>query len=160
MKILKNRFFIFILGGILFSSITAFAVTTISADKVTYTKSDGTVTNVNNVLDDLYNRYPNLHGALSDLKSGNNTIMNNTKDTLYVAIFGYTSVSNSSQILATRTQIDSLTGADSEEMFYRYTSANNEPYAIRVYKLTNCKENVSVTAKTHANYTGQIIFFY
>ena len=56
MKILKNRLFIFILRGILFSSITAFAVTTMNARDIAYTKKDGTETTVDSVLNDLYSK--------------------------------------------------------------------------------------------------------
>ena len=56
MKILKNRLFIFILGGILFSSIAVFAVTTISADKITYTDKNNVERTVDTVLDDLYSK--------------------------------------------------------------------------------------------------------
>ena len=59
MKILKNRLFIFILGGILFSSITAIAVTTISADKITYTDKNNVERTVDVVLDDLYDKADN-----------------------------------------------------------------------------------------------------
>lgn len=54
MKILKNRLFIFVLGGIFFSSIAVFAVTTISADKITYTDKNNVERTVDTVLDDLY----------------------------------------------------------------------------------------------------------
>ena len=56
MKILKNRLFIFILGGIFFSSIAVFAVTTISADKITYTDKNNVERTVDVVLDDLYDK--------------------------------------------------------------------------------------------------------
>ena len=56
MKILKNRLFIFILGGILFSSITAFAVNTISASQITYTDKNNVEKTVDVVLDDLYDK--------------------------------------------------------------------------------------------------------
>lgn len=55
-KILKSRLFIFILGGIFFSSITALAVTKISADKITYTDKNNIERTVDVVLDDLYDK--------------------------------------------------------------------------------------------------------
>ena len=56
MKILKNPILTFIIGGILFSSITVFAVTTISADKITYTDKNNVERTVDKVLDDLYDK--------------------------------------------------------------------------------------------------------
>lgn len=54
MRLLKNRIFIFILGGIFFSSITALAVSSISAHEITYTNQNNIETPVDEVLDDLY----------------------------------------------------------------------------------------------------------
>ena len=56
MKFIKSKLFIFILGGIFFSSITALAVTTISADKITYTDKNNVEKTVDVVLDDLYDK--------------------------------------------------------------------------------------------------------
>ena len=56
MKIIKNPILTFILGGILFSSIAVFAVTTISADKITYTDKNNVERTVDKVLDDLYSK--------------------------------------------------------------------------------------------------------
>lgn len=56
MKFIKSKLFIFILGGIFFSSITALAGTTISADKITYTDKNNVEKTVDVVLDDLYDK--------------------------------------------------------------------------------------------------------
>lgn len=68
MKIIKNPILTFIIGGILFSSIAVFAVTTISADKITYTDKNNVERTVDTVLDDLY--------------TTQNTIVNNLQDEL------------------------------------------------------------------------------
>lgn len=60
MKFIKSKLFIFILGGIFFSSITALAVTTISADKITYTDKNNIERTVDVVLDDLYSGIDNM----------------------------------------------------------------------------------------------------
>lgn len=65
MKVLKSRFFIFILGGIIFSSITALAVIKIDSTNVIYHDT----TNVKDALDDLYDDYLGMHGDYVELQS-------------------------------------------------------------------------------------------
>ena len=65
MKVLKSRFFIFILGGIIFSSITALAVIKIDSTNVVYHDT----TNVKDALDDLYDDYLGMHGDYVELQS-------------------------------------------------------------------------------------------
>lgn len=55
MKILKNSMFTFILGAIIFSTITALAISGINANQITYTDKNNTDTTVNLALDKLYN---------------------------------------------------------------------------------------------------------
>lgn len=164
MKILKNRLFIFILGGIIFSSITAFAVTTISADKITYTGKNNVERSVDKVLDDLYttandliNRSSDLTGALSDIKLGTVTISENTHSTIYAVLFSYSSLGES--YVSKRTSIKSVTGASYERLFYKYLSSSS--YGISIYKLTNCESTVTVTGDVASdNGAGNIILIY
>ena len=65
MKIIKNPILTFIIGGILFSSITVFAVNTISADKITYTDKNNNETTVDLVLDDLYSNSYNVQKIIA-----------------------------------------------------------------------------------------------
>lgn len=56
-KILKNRILIFILGGLIFSSVSVYAITYFASSDVTYdnTQSGLTATNVQGAIDELYN---------------------------------------------------------------------------------------------------------
>ena len=55
-KTLKNRILIFILGGLIFSSVSVYAITYFPSNNVTYdnTKSGLTSTNVQGAIDELY----------------------------------------------------------------------------------------------------------
>ena len=55
-KIMKSRIFIFILTAIMFTSIGVYAATTYKASDVIYNASDGTSMNVNDALNELYNK--------------------------------------------------------------------------------------------------------
>ena len=55
-KIMKSRIFIFILKAIMFTSIGVYAATTYKASDVIYNASDGTSMNVNDALNELYNK--------------------------------------------------------------------------------------------------------
>jgi len=160
MKIFKNPIFTFILGALTFSVITVCAYT-ISSSDISYDNSTSGLeaNNVKDAIDDLYDIGTNggINRKLSDLKAGTNTITNNTDKTIYVALLGYTSVSTASDIIATRTQIDSVTGANSQEIFYSFDSNTN--FGIRVYKLTNCGQTVTVTSRVSNSGDGKIIFF-
>ena len=56
-KILKNRIFIFVLGGVLFGAVSVYAVTYFSSNQVTYDNGTSKLqsTNVQGAIDELYN---------------------------------------------------------------------------------------------------------
>ena len=56
-KVLKNRIFIFVLGGLIFSAVSVYAATVFPSDDVTYdnTESGISSTNVQGAIDELYN---------------------------------------------------------------------------------------------------------
>ena len=65
-KILKNRIFVFIFGGILFSTVSVYAVTYFPSNQVTYDNSTSKLnsTDVQGAIDEIYNT------CLSSIKSG------------------------------------------------------------------------------------------
>ena len=160
MKVFKKPIFTFILGFILAVTIGVVAAN-VNSNSISFEPNDENwnVTTVQGALNDLYDIGTNggINRKLSELKAGTNTITNNTNKTLYVALLGYTSVSTASDIIATRTQIDSITGANSQEIFYSFDSNTN--FGIRVYKLTNCGQTVTVTSRVSNSGDGKIIFF-
>ncbi len=60
-KMLSNRLFIFIISGVFFASVTLYAANIYYANEIKYTPTDlsWNVTDVNEALNDLYNKYNN-----------------------------------------------------------------------------------------------------
>ena len=69
-KIIKSRIFIFVLTAIIFTSIGVYAANTYKASEVLYTSSDGTSMNVQDALNDLYNKKSSGYGYCSSYKDG------------------------------------------------------------------------------------------
>lgn len=141
----------FVLGVILASGITVYASSYFAKD-ITYTENK----TVEQALNELYSNI-GINRKLSELKPGSNTISNNTKETLYVALIGVTSASGAADIVNSRTQIKNVVGADIQEIFYSFESESN--VGIRLYKLTNCEETISIESNVHTSGNGKIIFF-
>ena len=153
MKVFKNSIFTFVLGLIIAGAIGVIAIS-VSADDISY--GSGTV---KDAIDDLYTE-KSIFNKLTELSLETATLTNNTKDTIYAALFSYTSLSNASSVVSTRTSIASITGAESTEVFYSFNSSTK--YGIRIYKLTNCASTVSVTTGNNGGTAnaGMILLFY
>ena len=175
MKIFKNRLFIFILGGIFFSSIAVFAVTTISADKVTYTDKNNVERTVDKVLDELYSNLDGKIGTTYYSSSYGNqrlqTMSNSIQlpkagkylcTTLYTQATGNTSataVNNESQ-----TSILSITGCNVLENKDSYRSnrtssnklPNNESYFLVGLEVTSFECNIDNSSTIQASVASNV----
>ena len=131
----------------------------INARQVYYTRNNNDM-NVEDALDELYGRPTVLSEAISEISHKSITLENNTYSTLYVALFSTTTASSPSSRISNRTTINTISGADYQELFYKFSSSNN--YGIRVYRLTNCQSTVSITAKSDSDgsSSAQLVVFH
>ena len=159
-RLLNSKLFIFILGGIIFGSITGVVAYTINAKDVTYTPKDNNwnVKNVEEAINDLYLKDKNiLTNKLTDVALGGTIkLENNTHKIIYAVIFSYTEGFNPATIINNRTKIESIDGANSEELFYSYNDTTN--YGIRLYKLTNCENTINIVTNTTSE-LGEVLLF-
>lgn len=159
MKINKRDILMFILGGILFTTITAFAITKYNASDISFESTKTDKTNLRDAIDELYSKNPLLTNKVTDLTYKNLILNNNEEKTLYAAIISYTGNNiNYEDILNARTTMKNVSGATAEELFY----SNNisDRYAFRLYKLTNCDSTITLSTNIDKdNYGGQIILF-
>ena len=136
----------FLLGFLLVSIVSVYAVST---SDIIYKD-----TTVDEEIEELYSKMY-LKGSLSAVNNtGTLTLTNNTKQTMYVAVFAYVSASGAP--FQNKTSIASVTGADYTEVFY--AANTNSHYAIRIYRLSNCEENVTVKANSTSGYGNMILF--
>ena len=59
-KIMKSRIFLILICGLIFTSVGVYAANTYKATDVVYNASDGTSMNVNEALNELYNKSNNI----------------------------------------------------------------------------------------------------
>ena len=107
MKVFKSRLFIFILGVIISSSITALAVIKVDSEEVIYHDDN----NVKDALDDLYNSYLEVHSDYQTLQTNytnlqttyNNlsNLSNSTTATAQDILFGKTAYSKGQLVTGT-----------------------------------------------------------
>lgn len=145
--------------AILFTSIGVCAAKGFFAKDISFTSSNTNfkATNVEEALNELYSiSSAPLSLALSDLKEGNVTIHDNNYATMYAALISYTSLPNASSVIDTRTKLVSTTCGNYEEILYKFSSSTS--YGIRIYKLTDCGEIVTVITGNTGD-AGQIILF-
>ena len=65
-NIIKSRVFLILICGLIFTGLGVYAATTYKASDVVYNASDGTSMNVNDALNELYNKNNNLNITLVD----------------------------------------------------------------------------------------------
>lgn len=119
---MKTRLLYFILGAIIFSGITAVAVG-ISANNITYTKQDGTETNVSSALTELYDKASSKPLYSLGTISGY-TSPNTTKDFDISFYQGYSSLTINSFVLVGTDYKTDRAVAGRTGTCYEY---NNEP---------------------------------
>ena len=144
----KGYIISFILGIIIASAISVYAL---EANEIEHNNNT-----LDTVLDDLYDKAL-LSGKLSEVNNtGTLTLTNNTKQTMYLALFSYAGSSNVSTTLDGRTSIDSITGATYTEVLYAINTSSR--YGIKIYKLTNCEETVTINSTNSSGYANMILF--
>ena len=139
----------FLLGFLLVSIVSVYAIGT---NNIAYKDST-----VEEEIEDLYTKSAIKENITAVTNTGTLTITDNTKDSMYVAVFSYSSTGNANTILGARTSITSVTGADYEEILYSINTTSR--YAIRIYRLTNCEETVTVKNGTANGGYGNMIIF-
>ena len=74
-KIIRSRIFLIIICGIIFTSVGGYAATTYKASDVVYNASDGTTTNVETALNDIYNIKKLGTATSGDIASGKTAVV-------------------------------------------------------------------------------------
>ena len=144
----KGYIISFILGTIIASVISVYAL---SSNEIEYND-----TTLDTALDNLYNEAL-LNGKLSEVNNtGTLTVTDNTKNNMYIAIFAYVSSGNISDILNNRTSINSITGATATEVLYAINTSSR--YGIRIYKLSDCEETITINSTNSGGYGNMILF--
>ena len=75
MKITKSNIAYFLIGAIIFSSITALAVTEINANQITYTDKNNQTKSIDAVLDDLYTKASFGNATANDIAYGKTALV-------------------------------------------------------------------------------------
>ena len=107
-KVIKNRIFLVIICGIIFTSIGVFAANTYKASDILYTSSDGISMNVNDALNDLKNLCSNQQLYNLYLASGYKDLyeLNGAK----TITFTKTQTNNSVSIYGSNTKVSDFSG--------------------------------------------------
>ena len=149
---MKKYILTILVTAIVFTGIGVFATIEYQADEIGY----GTGT-VKDALDELYLGGKAITTKLNEINTtGQVSLTGNTQKVLYVALFTYVSNGNTN-IINSRTSIDSVTGGDFTQLFYSYNASTH--YGVKLYKLTNCESDVEINGNT-SNGGGNIIVFY
>ena len=153
---MKTKLFYFILGAIIFSSITAIAITGINAREVSYTDSSNNETNVKSALD---NVYANLNTKMAlnsfgtpiyntnqgDMQTRTSSITLNRGKYLIIkatALGSYTSTTSSQQTITNMTNTPGAISCTNNCVIRNIFSYNNKvtssgKYDSAIYTFTN-----------------------
>ena len=156
-KILKSRILIFILGGILFSTISVYAVTYFPSNQVTYdNKTSGLESaDVQGAIDELYNT------CSSAIKSGNNIYYAFNNSRLYNSYIYRSDLNGQNQVtLYSETVMNSYTNISDiyvtkDYIYYAYNvlyNSSGSPYNSYIYRSDlNGQNRVSLYSETASN---------
>ena len=160
-KFIKNNIIGFVLGIIVATTVGVSAYAILASD-IGFTPSnpDWKVNNLEAALNDLYaNTNIGLTQKITDIETNSVTINNNEIKEMYAVLFTYTGSSNYQEVLNDRIQIGNVVGAEYSKVFSAVGN-ENDPYAISVYKLTNCQSTVTVTSGNSLGLGGAHILLF